>query len=379
MLRKLTLGSVAGLFAMSVAAVGISTIATTDAAAADFSGKRITVIIPFNEGGGTDSYSRFMQPYFQKYLPGQPKLLIVNKPGAGGILGANYFEQKAKPDGTWVFALSTSTISNFALGDPRVKYKLNEYIPIILSPRGIMQYVRKDLGIQNEKTLKAKIEKMRTYTPDQLVFGGKTPTSGGLNLRVALSQLGIEVKSVWGMKGNGPMALAFERGEFTVNYDNALSFKNNRKKLIADGIAVPLYTLGVVNEKGEIVRDPTWPDVPTYNEAYKAIHGKEPSGAAYEAWLSLFQMSVTMSKSWNLPAGTPKDVVEAFRTAAKKMLADPDFKKKRNKIFGQYPQTIGDGAIPIRNAATTISPTAKKWLAKYVKARYGVNLGVSGK
>ena len=79
-----------------------------------------------------------MLPYFQKYLPGKPKILVVNKPGAGGILGANYFEQRAKKDGTWVFALSTSTIANFTLGDPRVKFKLNEYIPIILSPRSTM-------------------------------------------------------------------------------------------------------------------------------------------------------------------------------------------------------------------------------------------------
>ena len=379
MLKRTLFSGVAGLFAISAAAVGVSTIAAKDVAAADFSGKRITIIVPFNEGGGTDSYSRFMQPYFQKYLPGNPKILILNKSGAGGILGGNYFVQKAKNDGTWVFALSTSTISNFTLGDPRVKFNLGEMIPVILSPRGITQYVRKDLGIQNEKTIKAKIDKMRTFTPDELIFGGKTPTSGGLNLRVALSNLGIEVKSVWGMKGNGPMALAFERGEFTVNYDNTLSFKNNRKKLIADGIAVPLYTLGFVNEKGDIVRDPALPDVPHYVEVYEAVHGKKPTGDAFEAWYALYQMSVTMSKSWNLPAGTPKDVVEAWRSAAKKMMADPDFKAKRGKIFGPYPQTIGDAAIPIRNAATTLSPGARKWLAKYVKARYGVNLGVAGK
>ena len=52
-----------------------------------------------------------------------------------------------------------------------------------------------------------------------------------------------------------------------------------------------------------------------------------------------------MSKSWNLPAGTPKDVVDAYRTAARKMMADPDFQAKRAKIFGPFEQTIGDEAI----------------------------------
>jgi tripartite-type tricarboxylate transporter receptor subunit TctC len=363
-----------GLFAVSMmAATGIMA-SNSPARAVDFSGKRITIVVPFNEGGGTDSYTRFLQPYFQKYLPGNPKILVLNKSGAGGILGGNYFESKAKPDGTWVFALSTSTISNFALGDPRVKFKLNEFIPIILSPRSTMQYVLKDVGIQDISTLKGKIEKMRSMTPEQLVFGGKTPTSAGLSLRVGLNLLGIKTKDIWGMKGNGPMALAFERGEFTVNFDNSLSYKNNRKKLIEDGIAVPLYTFGIYNAEGKFVRDPTWPDVPIWQEAYKAIHGKAPSGASYEAYKSLFHMLVTMSKSWNLPADTPKDVVEAWRNAARMMLKDADFISKKAKIFGEYPQTISDQALQVRDSATNISPEAKSWLRPYLKKNHDIDL-----
>ena len=349
-------------------------LAPISAQAVDFSGERITVVVPFNPGGGTDSYVRFLQPYFEKYLPGNPKINVLNKSGAGGILGGNYFEQKAKKDGTWVFALSTSTLSNFALGDPRIKFNLNEYVPIILSPRGAMQYVRKDLGVQDEPNIAAKIKKMQSHPAEKLVFGGKTAKSMGLNLRVALSLLDIEVKSVWGMKGNGPMALAFERGEFTVNFDNSLSFKNNRKAMIEDGTAVPLYTFGVVNDKGEFVRDPTWPEIPTFVEAYEATHGKKPSGPGFEAWKALFQMSVTMSKSLNLPPGTPADVVAAWRDAATKIMSDADFLSKRKKIFGEYPQTIGDAAIPIRDQATKIPPDAKKWLAEYLKDRHNVDL-----
>ncbi|MCG8545192.1 MAG: hypothetical protein MJE12_13405, partial [Alphaproteobacteria bacterium] len=216
--------------------------------------------------------------------------------------------------------------------------------------------------------------KLRSYQPEKLVFGGKTPTSAGLQYRIGLSLLGVEVKSVWGMKGNGPMALAFERGEFLVNFDNSMSFKNNRQKLLEDGIAVPLYTLGLMDASGKINRDPTWPNVPTYAEAYEAFYGKKPSGPGWEAWFALASMSVGMNKSWNLPAGTPKDIVEAWRSAARKILADPDFNKRRDKILGKYPQTVGDEVIAIRNAALTISPEARAYLAKYVKSRYGLEL-----
>jgi tripartite-type tricarboxylate transporter receptor subunit TctC len=360
---------------VAATALAASVIAAPQAqAAVDYTGERITILVPFNEGGGTDSYVRFLAPFYERHLPGQPKIQVLNKSGAGGILGGNYFETKAKKDGTWVFALSTSTISNYALRDPRVKFDLSKYVPILLSPRGITQYVRKDLGLQDEKDIVAKLKKMGSYPADKLLFGGKTPTSGGLALRLGLSLLDVEVKSVWGMKGNGPMALAFERGEFTVNYDNTMSYKNNRKMMIEDGTAVPLYTFGVINDDGSIGRDPELADVPTWTEAYIALHGKEPSGDAYAAFEAMFHMSVTMSKSLNLPPGTSDEVLAAWVEATKKILADPEFKAKSGKIFGSYPQTLGKAAIPIRAKATNISPAARKWLAKYLKSRHDVEI-----
>lgn len=360
---------------MAAAALGAASLAAVPAASAavDFSGKRITILVPFNEGGGTDSYTRFLAPFYERHLPGNPKIQVLNKSGAGGISGGNYFDRKAEKDGTWVFALSTSTLSNYALKDPRVKFDLSQYRPILLSPRGAMQYVRNDLGVQGEKDIAAQLKKLQSTPTDKLVFGGKTPTSMGLGLRVGLSLLGVEVKSVWGMKGNGPMALAFERGEFTVNFDNTMSFKNNRKKMIEDGVAVPLYTFGVVTRDG-FARDPEWPDVPSWAEAYKAVNGKDPSGPEFEAFEALFHMAVTMSKSLNLPPGTPDEVLATWTDATRKILADPEFQAKRGKIFGAYEQTIGEDAIPIREKTINISPEARKWLSKYVKERYDVDL-----
>jgi tripartite-type tricarboxylate transporter receptor subunit TctC len=360
--------------AASAAVLGLAVLTSTDAKAVDFSGKRITIVVPFSEGGGTDSYSRLMAPLFEKHLPGNPTILVLNKPGGGGLSGVNYYADHAKKDGTTVLALSTSSQSNWMLGDPRAKFDMKDFIPIILSPRGITLYTRGNLGIQDEKTLKGKIEKLSGYSPEELNFGGKTPTSGGLALRVALSLLGVEVNSVWGLGGNGPMALGFERGEFTVNYDNTLAFLKERKHLIEEGTAVPLFTFGIVNEDGKIERDPALPDVPTVPEFYKAVYGKDPSGAAYEAWRSLMGVSVPLSKSWNLMAGTPKDVVEAWRDAAKKVYAEVMKTDMGEQIFGPYKNVMSDAAIRMRDEGTSLSPEAAKWLADYVKVRFNVDI-----
>jgi hypothetical protein len=375
MFRKPKFVRAAGLLAVTVATVAFSTVTAPEAGAAvDLSGKRISVIVPFAEGGGSDIYARMMAPYFEKYLPGNPKILVLNKPGGGGTTGAVYFEQKATKDGTWALTLSTSTAANYALGDPRAKFKLEEFIPIILSPRGITQYGRNNLGLQDVKDLKGKIEKLRSYEPRQLGFGGKTPTSGDLALRIALSLLGVEVNSVWGLGGNGPMALGFERGEFTLSYDNTMAYLQGRKHMIESGMAVPIYTFGNYDENGKMGRDPALPDVPHFVEVYKAVYGKEPSGDGFEAWKSMMGVSVSMSKSLLLPAGTPKDIVEAWRDAARKMLKDPEYVAKAKDEAGPYPQIVGEAAGPIIKESVAISPSAKAWIAKYVKVRYDVDL-----
>ena len=88
------------MLAASATLLAITAFASGGAKAADFSGKRITIIVPFSEGGGTDSYSRFMAPYFEKYLPGHPKIIVLNKPGGGGLTGVNYYADRATKDGT---------------------------------------------------------------------------------------------------------------------------------------------------------------------------------------------------------------------------------------------------------------------------------------
>lgn len=354
------------------ALIGLAAAADTFAAAVDFSGKKITVIVPFSEGGGTDGYSRLMAPYFEKHLPGHPTVLVVNRPGGGGLTGVNYYAATAEPDGLTVLALSTSALMNYVLGDKRARFDMKDFVPIILSPRSSVLYVRGNLGIQNEPTLKAKVEKLRKMSPEELVYSGKTPTSSGLTYYIALGLLGIDAKMVLGLGGNGPMALGFERGEFTINSDNVLAYLNQRKHMIKSGMAVPLFTFGVMNEDGTIGRDPALSDVPSFNELYKAYYGKEPSGAGYEAWKSLMSISVPLSKSWNLKADTPPEIVEAWRDAARKVYAEVSESPAGQQVFGPYKNLIGEGAAAIFRENTTLSPSAAKWLTAYVQEHFNV-------
>jgi tripartite-type tricarboxylate transporter receptor subunit TctC len=89
-------------------------------AAASLAGKTIQLIVPFDPGGGYDSYARQLAPELGKQL--DATVIVVNKPGAGGVLATNQVS-KAKPDGTTLVLLNTPGHLGSALaGSPGVQY-----------------------------------------------------------------------------------------------------------------------------------------------------------------------------------------------------------------------------------------------------------------
>src|ERR1700754_331121 len=62
-----------------------------------FKGKTVLMLIGYAPGGGTDIAGRLIAQYLGKYLPGEPQVLIQNKPGADGLNAMNYFPHTGKP------------------------------------------------------------------------------------------------------------------------------------------------------------------------------------------------------------------------------------------------------------------------------------------
>jgi tripartite-type tricarboxylate transporter receptor subunit TctC len=143
-------------------------------AAVNFAGKRVTIIVPFSPGGGSDTLSRYLSPFFQKYLPGNPAIIVRNVPGAGSIKGSNMIEE-VKKDGLTILCASSSTMMNVIFQDKRIKFDVNKWIPILNAPMGNVIYARTDLGLTGDPV---KDLKMLKETQKQVVFGGNSPTSG---------------------------------------------------------------------------------------------------------------------------------------------------------------------------------------------------------
>jgi tripartite-type tricarboxylate transporter receptor subunit TctC len=343
---------------------------STPASAVDFKDKKITAIVPFAEGGGSDRMARLWSPFYTKYLPGNPTIIIRNMPGGGSIRGSNWFHANAKPDGTMFSLVSTSSHTAQVLGGDKVKFNLLDWKMVALEPVGTIFYTHPKLGLKGKSIGDA----VKTMRESGLVFGAKNPTAAELRGFMAFELLGIsKVKAVFGLE-TGAQRKAILRGETNINYDSAQAYGKNVTKYIKSETLLPLMTLGLW-KNGKFDRDPGYPDLPTVVDAYKAANGgKEPSGIEYEAFKNFFHMGVTASKAIALPPKTPDAVVNAWVEATKKIMTDPQFVKLAGPLHHAYEKVYGKDASEVISAAIDMKPEVRAFMKKFLKEKFDVNI-----
>lgn len=354
---------------LKTAALGVSfatSLLSAQADAADFGGKTIEFTIPFGAAGGSDVWARFFAPLIAEQLPGKPTIVVKNVAGGGSITGTNQFVQRAKPDGLSILGTSGSTQFPYLLDDPRVRYDYKDLIPILLSPTGGAVYVNPSLGVKDARD----IGKMKGK---EMKFGSQGPSSLDLVPVLAAEILGLDVKPVFGMS-RGEGRLAFERGEALYDYQTTSAYISNVVPLIKAGKAVPLFSWGALNAKGEFVRDPSFPELPHFAEAYEMAYGKKPSGIAYDAFKAFVVAGFAAQKPLFLPKGTSKDIVDTYVTAINKVVNAPDFKKKAGDEIGEYVQATGPAAATMMNVALNIDPKAKEWVKNWLVTKFNAKL-----
>ncbi len=341
--------------------------AGTALADTDFAGKTIEWIIPFSEGGGSDKWARFYAPLLSEALPGKPTIVVKNMPGAGSTKGANWFASRAKPNGLTILGTSGSTQFPFLLNDPRVKFDYADWNVVLVSATGGVAYLPEDLGAKWKKDPKSVLD-------TDFIYGSQGATRLDLVPLLAWELLGLKVDPVFGIKGRGDGRLMFERGEANIDYQTSSSFLSKVTPLVEEGKAIPIMTWGALDENGNIVRDPTFPDVPTFKEVYTQMKGKEPSGEAWDAWKAFFVAGFAAQKMVFLPKGTDQGIVDTYSAAFKAVTERADFAQISKKRLGIYPQATGAKAASFKNLGTKVDPKATTWIKGWLKERYGVEL-----
>jgi tripartite-type tricarboxylate transporter receptor subunit TctC len=352
------------------AALGLiaTTLLTAPAAAeVDFAGKTIEWVIPFSETGGSAKWANFFAPLLGKALPGQPTIVVKFMPGAGSTKGANWFQNQKHEDGTLLFGSSGSTQFPYLLDDPRVRYEYKDWNPVMASGTGGVVYLNADDGAKFDGSANA-------LNDTDFIYGSQGATRLDLVPLLAWQMLGMNVEPVFGIKGRGDGRLMFERGEATIDYQTSSGYLKGGADLVEQGKAVPMMTWGALDADGNIVRDPTFPDIATFKEVCEATQGCEISGEAWDAWKAFFVAGFPVQKLAFLPAGTPQDVIDAYTVAFEAVVADPNFANISAKRVGKYPVFTGKGAQTALGTATNVTAEAKAYVVNWLKEAYGVEL-----
>jgi len=359
--------------AMSLVAAAAATFGLQANAAGhgiDLAGKTVEWIIPFSETGGSAKWANFYAPLLSEALPGQPTVVVKFMPGAGSTKGANFFQEQdyADSEGTLIFGSSGSTQFPYLLGDPRVKYEYSDWNVVLASGTGGVAYLPPETAAKMDGLDATGLQ------GEDFIYGNQGATRLDLVPTLAWEMLGLNVESVMGIKGRGDGRLMFERGEATIDYQTSSSYLKGVTPLVEAGTAVPMMSWGALDADGNIVRDPTFPDMPTFKEVCEATPACETSGEKWEAWKAFFIAGFPAQKMVFLPAGASEAAIATYTEAFEAVKARADFAEISAGRLGVYPQMTGAEAAVALESGTNVAPEAKAFIVNWLQEKYGVSL-----
>ncbi len=258
--------------------------------------KPIRLIVPYAAGGPIDVTARLIAEQVKGSLG---TIIIDNKPGAGGNIGADLVA-KAAPDG---FTIGIAALATHAI-NPWLYAKMPYDAAKDFAPITQMLRVPNVLVMNADTAKRLNINTLQDFVayakanPAKLNFASGGNGSGGhLAGEMFKQRAGVfAVHIPYG--GGNPAQLALLSGQVDFNFDNLATAAPN----IRSG---KLKALAVTTLK----RSSAMPDVPALAEALPNLF----SGFAVDTWWGLVA-----------PAGTPADIVSKFNTAFTAALKSPE-------------------------------------------------------
>jgi tripartite-type tricarboxylate transporter receptor subunit TctC len=261
---------------------------------------------------------------------------------------------------------TASTVVPWVLGRSAVTYSFEDLKPVVVNGTGGVIYARAEAGVKDVNDL------INRETP--LEFGGISATGLDITTLVAFDLLEADVTSTFGFEGRGPVNLALQRGEIDLDYQTTAAYGSAVAGIVKEGKAVVLMSFGQLNESGEVVRDPNFPDVPTVAEAYETLHGTKPEGEKFEAYKTLLGLTYTYQKGLWVPKETPDKAAELLRQSSEKLGADPGFQEKAAKVLGGYPLVADPGMADRVRGAYTVSSSVRSYVKGLLESVYNIHV-----
>ncbi|WP_353202565.1 tripartite tricarboxylate transporter substrate binding protein [Polynucleobacter sp.] len=278
------------------------------ALAQEWPNKPITFINPFPAGGGTDAFARPLAAQLTEQLGKQ--ILIDNRGGAGGTVGASV-AAKAAPDGyTWFVGASHHTIAPSMYKNLDYDIEKN-FIPVamIANVPQVLVVNPSRVSARNAK----EFEQLMKKNPGKYNYASAgSGTVHHLAGELYKIQTGTFITHI-PYRGAGPAMNDLLAGQIDLEFDGLATSapQINAGKLVAIAVAS--------NKRSSAI-----PNVPTFQEAGLPDY-------LVSTWYSLFA-----------PAGTPKPIVDKMIVEVQKALNTPKMKSIWEKNGSDTPNLTGD-------------------------------------
>jgi len=283
--------------------------------------KPIKWVVPFAPGGTTDILARTVGEKLAIAL-GQP-VIIENKPGAGGSVGAE-FTAKAAPDGYTIMGGTISTHAINASLYSKLPYDpVRDFVAITLLARvPNMLVINPSINAHSVKELIVLLK----ANPGKYSFASSgNGTSQHLSGELFKTMAGVDMQHI-PYKGSPPALQDVMGGQVAMTFDNITTAWPLAK-------AGKLRALAVTTARRSAVA----PEVPTLAES--GLPGFEVG-----SWQGVFA-----------PAGTPPEIVKRLNAEIVKILKLPDVAER----------LVGLGAEPVGNTPEEFSAMVKLEVVKW--------------
>jgi tripartite-type tricarboxylate transporter receptor subunit TctC len=272
-----------------------------------YKNKTITLVIGADPGGTYDPPGRLLAQYLPKHIPGTPRMVVEDMPGAGSALAANYL-QGAPQDGTVLAGFLGTIALAQALGQVKLQVDLSK-----------LQWIG-NMAEQAEVVLvwhTAPAYTIEDAKKVSLIVGSPSPgTNTGMMPRVLNHVLGTKFRLITGY-GFASLDVAMERGE--INGQAGASWMPHGK--YAD--YVKQGKLRVLLQSG--YRDPSLGDAPLLQDL---VDKNSANGQLIE----LFSSPGLIGKPTIAGPGVPKERVALLRKAYEETMKDPAFLADADRI-----------------------------------------------
>jgi tripartite-type tricarboxylate transporter receptor subunit TctC len=264
---------------------------------------QIRLIIGVAVGGSYDTMARLVTRHLGRHIPGNPRIVAENMPGASGRLAANHIATVAARDGSVIAAAQESLPLAQAMGESGVRYDASKFFWIgnPVDPISVLA-VWHEAGVKSIEDAKHK----------EVTIGATSSTGTNYLIpRMINDFVGTKFKIITGYSGGNAIDIALERGEVQGRGSNPWKDYVRRKpEWTSSGKIIPLVQM-TLKKHADLPNVPRLIDLAPNEQARRVFE--------------LYSITSAIGRPLFTPPEVPADRVAALRRAFDLTMKDPEF------------------------------------------------------